>query len=172
MTIREALALHHAGRLSEAEALYRQIIAAQPKNFHALHFLGVLRAQTGDMSGSVDLVRRALVIQPNDPLAQFHLAEALRALNRHGEAAAAYGKAAALKPDFAEAFSGKAAMLVELKKWNDALEAATRALSLKRDLYEAEISRGLALHGLDRSVEALKAFERAIALQPRIRKPL
>jgi Flp pilus assembly protein TadD len=52
MTVNDALALHHAGRLAEAEAAYRQVLSAQPNQYHALHFLGVLKAQQGNMAAS------------------------------------------------------------------------------------------------------------------------
>ena len=38
----EALAAHRQGRLAEAEALYRRILALVPQHFDALHLLGVI----------------------------------------------------------------------------------------------------------------------------------
>ncbi len=37
-----ALAHHQAGQLREAEALYRQILAAQPQHADAWHLLGLV----------------------------------------------------------------------------------------------------------------------------------
>jgi hypothetical protein len=42
-----ALGHHQAGRWAEADALYRQILAAEPDNPDALHLRGVLAHQTG-----------------------------------------------------------------------------------------------------------------------------
>ena len=39
---------HRAGRLREAEPLYRHILERQPDNSDALHFLGVIAQQIGD----------------------------------------------------------------------------------------------------------------------------
>ena len=51
MTIQQALQLavqhQRAGRLKEAEALYRQVLTREPRNAEALNTLGVLSAQTG-----------------------------------------------------------------------------------------------------------------------------
>ena len=41
-TFQIAVQHHQAGRLADAEALYRQILAAQPGHADALHFLGAL----------------------------------------------------------------------------------------------------------------------------------
>src|SRR5215831_19305371 len=41
-TLSQALALHQAGRLAEAEQNYLQILKAQPNQFDCLHLLGVI----------------------------------------------------------------------------------------------------------------------------------
>ncbi len=38
-SIQTAIAHHQAGRLAEAEAIYRQVLIAAPVNFDALHLL-------------------------------------------------------------------------------------------------------------------------------------
>ena len=43
-----ALADHQAGRLNEAEQLYRQVLRLDPEYADALHFLGVLSHQRGN----------------------------------------------------------------------------------------------------------------------------
>jgi hypothetical protein len=42
-----ALQHHQAGRLSEAEAVYRQVRTEDPRSFPALHLLGVIAHQRG-----------------------------------------------------------------------------------------------------------------------------
>lgn len=39
---------HNAGRLPEAEIVYRKILKAEPRNPFALHLLGVIAHQFGD----------------------------------------------------------------------------------------------------------------------------
>ena len=43
--LQQAVALHQAGRLVEARAVYQRILMAQPRHADALHLLGVIRAQ-------------------------------------------------------------------------------------------------------------------------------
>ena len=165
-TIRTALGLHHAGRLAEAEAVYRGILSSQPGNFHALHLLGVLRAQSGDMAEAVALIGKALQIKSDEPLAHFHIAGAFVHLGRKAEALASYDHAVALKPDFAEAQGARAPMLLEMHRYKEALEACDRAIALQPGMAEAHHNRGHALIELGRKEEALAAFDRAVALQP------
>ena len=40
---------HQDGRVEEAEALYRQVLTNEPDNAEALHLLGVLLLQQGDL---------------------------------------------------------------------------------------------------------------------------
>ena len=44
-----AIALHQAGRLQEAEIIYQSILQQQPKHPDALHLLGVIAFQAGKM---------------------------------------------------------------------------------------------------------------------------
>ena len=45
--LQQAMPLHQAGRLDEAEPLYRQVLATEPGNYPALHLMGLLRLQQG-----------------------------------------------------------------------------------------------------------------------------
>ena len=55
-TLQQAVAYHQAGRLPEAERLYRTILHAQPTHPDANHNLGILALQQGRM-GRVTAVR-------------------------------------------------------------------------------------------------------------------
>ena len=63
-TISEAFAIafqhHRAGRLQAAEELYREILAAQPDQPEALHFLGVIASQMGQHKAAVEYIERAI----------------------------------------------------------------------------------------------------------------
>src|SRR5271156_5713877 len=81
-----AIQHHRAGRLADAEALYRRILAAQPNHAEALHHLGVIAQQIGRYDLAVEWIRQAIVLNPNNPFAHYNLAEAYRATNRLDEA--------------------------------------------------------------------------------------
>jgi tetratricopeptide (TPR) repeat protein len=54
-------------RHAEAEAAFRQVIAQDPENAPALNYLGYLLAERGEkLDESVDLVKRALAIEPEN----------------------------------------------------------------------------------------------------------
>ena len=63
----QAVALHRSGRLAEAESLYLQLLADDPEDFTARHFLGVIRAQSGRAEEGLADIALALKIKPGDP---------------------------------------------------------------------------------------------------------
>src|SRR6202163_3612238 len=79
---RHAMALHQAGRLDEAEALYKHALRANPRKFEALHFLGVLEAQRGRYEEADRLISRSLKENRLSAEAHANLAGVLSVLKR------------------------------------------------------------------------------------------
>src|SRR5579883_2224479 len=77
-----ALAHHQAGRLAEAETLYRDTLAAQPDHADALHLLGVLASQVGQHEVAVDLIERAIAHDRRNARYHSNLGLALASLQR------------------------------------------------------------------------------------------
>jgi tetratricopeptide (TPR) repeat protein len=100
-----AMGHHHAGRLTEAEAGYRQILERDPKNATALQYLGVLTMQRGDSAGGKQLIRKALDIRAF--IVDFHinLGMCLRLQGRLKEAQDCYRNVLAIRPDYAPAYN-------------------------------------------------------------------
>ena len=57
------MALHQQGRRPEAEQLYRQILAINPRVFPALYLLGALRLEQGDSGEAARLIEQALAVR-------------------------------------------------------------------------------------------------------------
>ena len=69
-----AALLHHgAGRLAEAEPLYRRALALDAENFDALHMLGVAQLQAGHGATAVELIERAIALAPENGVAHSNL---------------------------------------------------------------------------------------------------
>ncbi len=170
MTIPEALALaiqhHQAGRLAEAEALYRQILAVQPRHTDALHLLGAIAGQVGRNDVAVDLIRQAIALAPEQPTFHSSLGNALAALGRTEEAVAAYRRATQLKPDYTDAHNNLGIALGNLGRWDEAIAAYQRALQCKPDHAEAYSNLGIVLAIQGRLDEASAAYRRALQIRP------
>lgn len=84
----QAVKLHRAGHLGQAERLYREALAIQSENPDALHLLGILAHQSGRPEIAVDLIGRAIARQPGSPDFHYNLAHVL---HEQGRTAAAVG---------------------------------------------------------------------------------
>lgn len=61
-TLQWAVERHQAGRMAEADALYRRVLAQEPAEFNALHLQGLIRWRAGDPAGGAVLIQRALLV--------------------------------------------------------------------------------------------------------------
>src|SRR5205809_7883366 len=86
--LQRAAQSHRAGKLDEAERIYRDVLAEASDHFDALHALGVIAAQRRDFSSAQTLLQRALAIDPHAADAQANQANVQNALGRYEEALA------------------------------------------------------------------------------------
>jgi protein O-GlcNAc transferase len=114
--LNQGTTLHQQGKLADAERIYREVLQRQPNNFEALHMLGVIALQTRHMERAVELIGKAVALNPTVAFAYSNLGTALRNLKRPEDALASYGSAIALKPDYAEAHNNRGRALLELKR--------------------------------------------------------
>ena len=164
--MRSGTDLHQRGKLDEAEAHYRAVLAESPAHFDALHLLGVIHYQRGAYPLAVELMERAIAVQPGAAAAHSNLGNALRRLKRPAEALACYERALELAGNYAEAWNNRGNALLDLGRFDEALLSYGRALELKPGYAEAHNNCGNALSNLNRSGEALESFDRAVALKP------
>ena len=164
--LRTALTLHQAGRLDEAEQLYRRILAAEPRHFDGLHLLGAIFSQRGDHAAAVRQIDAAIVVNPNVAAAHNNRGAALSALGRLEEALASYDRAVALMPDYIDAARSRADALMGLGRFEDAVAAYDRAGALDPKTADLLLKRGQALMALNRVEQAVDSYDGAIARDP------
>ena len=164
--LNQGVMLHRQGNLADAERCYGQVLRWQPNHFDALHLLGVIACQTRRTERGVELIKKAIGLNPQVAEAHNNLGNAFRDLKRPVEALASYDRAIALKPDYAEAYNNRGTALISLKRLEEALASYDRAIALKFDVASAHNNRGNALRELKRTAEALASCDRAIALKP------
>ena len=136
-TLSLAMEHHTAGRLSEAESCYEQILQIDAKQPVALHLLGLIAHQGGNNDLAVELIGKAIRIWPKYAEAHSNLGLALQDLGKLDEAEASFRKALAIKPNHFEAHNNLGSILNNLGKYEEAIASLIEALRIKPVFAEA-----------------------------------
>ena len=137
---------HQAGRLAEAERIYRQVLAQQPESCGRITSVGDVGRAGGpvgrgggiDPPGDRDLFDQCLLYYSN-------LGNALADVGRLDEAIAACRQAIRLKPDLAEAHYNLGIALQGKGQLDEAIAAYRQAIGIKPDFAKAHYNLGSTL---------------------------
>ena len=124
----QAMAHHQAGRLRDAEANYRDVLAANPRHTGALSYLGLLAHQAGHSDTGIDLLRKAIASDKRNAEPHYNLARILSDCGRDDEAILHNRKALDISPDFPGAHNNLAALLLLHGRSGEALTVAADGL--------------------------------------------
>jgi Flp pilus assembly protein TadD len=156
---------HQAGRLPQAEQLYRQVLALRPDHADAMYLLGVVAHQMGHGDLAVDLIHRAIALRPNSPQAHTNLGNVLVDRGQLDQAIAAFRQAIALKPDMPEAHGNLGVALRKTGRLDEAIAAFRQAIALRPNHAQTHYNLAAALKDLGELDGAAAASRRAIELK-------
>jgi predicted O-linked N-acetylglucosamine transferase (SPINDLY family) len=179
LTVQQALDLarqhRQAGRLDEAERIYRSILSVQPPHPGALNRramtqanndLGCMLASVGRFDEAITAFGQSIALNPRYGEVHSNLGNALREKGRLDEAAAAYRNAIAIRPDYAPAHCGLGYVLKSAGHIDQAISCYRQAIALDPDFPEALNNLGNALGDIGQVDEAIGVYRRAISLKP------
>ena len=161
-----ALDHYRAGRLRDAESIYRQVLAQDPNHVDANHLIGLLAGQAGHYDFAIQQIRRAIALNPNVVEFQTNLSEMYRLTRKLDEAIAHARRAIELKPDFAGAYASLGLALGDKGLVDEAMAALNKAVHLQPNDPMVWINFGNLHWENDRFEEALALFRRAATVQP------
>lgn len=147
--LQHALQCHGAGDLGQAEQIYRRILAVEPQQADALHYLGVIGLQAGRFDDAIDLISRSIEQRPDYVDALSNLGNALQAGGRFEEAVLRYRQAQDLQPGNAVVIanlgnalwqSGQASAAIS--EYESALAIEPRLVDTRRTLADALLAAG------------------------------
>ncbi|MBI2517583.1 MAG: tetratricopeptide repeat protein [Opitutae bacterium] len=164
--LQEAIKHHQAGRLSQAEAIYRRIRSAAPANFDVWHLLGVIAIQQGRATEAVELLTKAHKLSPPHAVCAMRLGLA-HLMGGHGtEAEAFLAKSIQLNPQLPEAWDNLAYCYKTQNRLREAIECHQKVTALKPDYAIGWYNFGLTLSLYGQPTEALKCHERSLVADP------
>jgi len=134
-----------AGRLSDAEAEFRDVLIGAPDDAEALSNLGAVLNATQRHAEAEAACRAAILAQPGFWAAWGNLGTALHAQQRHAEAVGAYAEALRRNPGDVGACTNLGVALAEQGWMRDALAVHEVAVALAPEDAEVHCNRALAL---------------------------
>ena len=164
--IEQGLNEHRAGRLAQAQAAYRQVLAIEPEHAEALHLLGVAAHQTGDGDRAIAFIRRAIALDGTRSNFYNNLGVALTDLGRLAEAETELRACLRLSPDFANGHYNLGNALDKLGRLAEAEASYREALRLEPDYPDALNNLGHVLNQLGRPLEAEERLRTGLCLRP------
>jgi tetratricopeptide (TPR) repeat protein len=162
----QAVELHRAGRLDEAEGFYRQVLELDPRDPNALTNIGTIFFQRGRIPEGVPYLEASLKAKPNQPNALSNLANGLTALGRFEEAKVACEQAVDLEPANADAWNNLGNARRELGDIDGAVEAYETAFAANPKMASALGNEATLLRAVKRLDETAAVLERALAADP------
>jgi tetratricopeptide (TPR) repeat protein len=170
--LQDALDQHNRGQLVAAIATYNRVLTFDPRQFDALHYLGVALAQSGRCQEALVPLAKALEHQPNSAVARNHYGNALAGLGRHEEAIESYKRASQCNGELADSHYNCGVAWMALGRQEAALECYSKAIALDPHYAQAHNNLGSILAELGEPAEALLAYQRAIDAKPLFADPL
>jgi len=120
------------------------------------------------MAEAVDLWRKAILLDPDDPAAHFSMATALSKEGQQQEALEQYRQACALDPRNAAWLVSLAASLAASGDMDAAIESWRRSLAIDPSNAEAEADLGAALFQSGKRQEGTAAMRKAVEIDPKL----
>jgi predicted O-linked N-acetylglucosamine transferase (SPINDLY family) len=165
--LQAALEHYRAGRLTEAEALYQQILQIDLNQPDALHLSGVIALQTGRNDDAIELIGRAVANKPGFAEAHNNLGLALKSQGKLDAAVEKYQKALQLNPRFAEAHNNLGNVLKEQGRLTEAALSYQKAITLNPRFAEAHNNLGNVLKEQGKLKEAALSYCEATSINPK-----
>ena len=165
----QGLSLHQKGETAAAQHIYRRILASDPQHFDALHMLGVIALQAGELTEAVNLIDRAIAIDPDNRAytpAYNNRGIALRNAGQPQAALENFDKAIALGAAHADLYFNRGNALRDLGRHMDAIESLATVIAIVPTHSDAYYHRGLSFTELGLYQQAADSFTQAIRLLP------
>ena len=162
----QAAGLQQAGKLGEAERVFRKVIETDPAHAPALHALALLRHRQGRRDEAIALLEQGAHGHDTDAGLFNNLGNMLREAGRGADAAHAYRRAVAQDPGHLSAQFNLAALLLAAGDAGGAQAGYERVLAVAPRDVAALIGLGRALLAQQQGEPAIARLREALALAP------
>lgn len=167
----EAMKLHRAGSIDEAEAIYRDLLRENPEHAGAWHLLGVVLHTRHKLLAALEHIEKALSLCDSKAIYWNNYGAVLKDLGRHAEAKSAFEKSITLRDHYPEAWANLGLTQLEAGELSEAENSLRYALRL--DPRQPDALRHLAVVYREKGnlEEALRLCRDAVAVASHDARP-
>ncbi len=157
-----AVALHQAGRLDDAENIYRSLLEISPQNADLLYLIGMIALQKNAPDSALEFLYKAVRLNPNAASYRFTLAQALCDAKKPKEALEQYKEVLKLNDSYPDTYNNMGLIYRASGDRETAETYFQKALKLNAAFTPALINLGLMRREDGKINEARELFEKAL----------
>jgi protein O-GlcNAc transferase len=162
----QAMNLLKKGQLDHAELKYKEVLHLDKRNFDAYYFLSRIAYDKKNYNLGMDLILKAIKLNPNVAQAHNTLGTLYRQLENYVQAVKSFRKTIELDKYNFEGYVNLGSALIFENKYEEALKNFKAAIDIKKDHFMPYSNIGFCLLDLGRFEEALPFLNKAIVLKP------
>lgn len=162
--LQSAKMAHKANNFREAETGYRRILSMNPRHAEATHLLGLIAIGAGMIADGIDLLEKAVALEPKNLRILLDLARAHREIGHMEETAKVLRRAEKIAPNEPLVIAQLADVLKLTGDYEEALEIADRGLVLNPRIAQFFATKATTLEKLKRYDEAIAVCREAFKL--------
>lgn len=162
----KAIETQNQGKVDEAAAMFREVLAVDPNNAAALYSHAVISLNRGHLDEAFRLSDYGTQVAPQFAPMWFVHGATLLGMGRKEDALRSYDKALEIQPDYQEVLQNSGVLLRDLQRHKEALERFNKILMINPDNVSALANCGIVLTEFKQSDKAIAMFKRLLALQP------
>ncbi|MEG4317755.1 MULTISPECIES: tetratricopeptide repeat protein [unclassified Microcoleus] len=159
---------HQAGRLLEAENLYRQIVEVQPDSANVLCLLGIALRQQGKVAEAIDFYDRAIAQNPDFVEAHLNKAHVLMDLGESHRAIASYEQVIKIQPNSALSYNNLGWIKQQLGETDAAILYYQTALQLDPDRIQTAHNLAGLFKQKNKLNDAVACYMHALKINPNL----
>jgi len=142
--LREGWIYYQQGKLGDAEIACQQILKIKPKQADALHLLGIIALQNGDIDKAILLINSAIRISVANPEYHNNLGFALHEQGKLDKAGECYARALKIQPEYGNAIYNQHALMLG-ENIKPAMRSLKKLVELQPNDMDARLTMGVLL---------------------------
>lgn len=158
--------LHQAGHVGQAEEICKKLLKKKPKNAPALHLLGLIAKEKGELAYAATLVKKALTYSPSNARYHLNLGLIFAQDKKVPLAMTCFQQALKLDPLFADAMFNLAVLFQLEINYEMAEKYYRNLIAISPHHLNTLNNLGEVLNLTDRTVQGISFLRQALLIQP------